>query len=203
MLSHGFVRLAFVHAVLMLSAVITSQVICYAEGISITYDLQANGPESSTVDECPRLGPCFQYPIDGHIRLTLDPIMPMLSNVDSIILVPPDGPSPFSPIIWDNLDQLMGEYTSDALSADVSMRFVASDAPISFIELFVELTEGRSSLTLTGGYYGIAAQPEAPNSVQFNVNGRAIPEPASPTIVVLGLVAVIASRYSIANQRCR
>jgi len=162
--------------------------------ISIVYDLDAGVPDVSSVVECPRLGPCFEYPINGQIRVVLEPLVPRLENLSSSILVPPDGPNAFSIPYWENLDQFIGEYTSDAQSADVSMRFYLTDAPVlPPYELYVELTEGRSKLELTGGYVGIALDPD-PNSVLFQVHGLAVPEPTTLGLMVMAAVGVTANR---------
>ena len=196
-------RRPFVLAVMVVLALLFGQTIGFAGALAITYDLDADGLGSSFVEEFPRLGPGFQYPIVGNIRLTLNPDRPFLENVDSDILVPPDVPLPYSQIVWSQPELFfVGEYLSDALSADVSMRFYFSPVlatldsfiPIPPYELFIDLTEARSKLELRGGYFGIALGTIAPNSAVFSVHGRAIPEPASGALLLFGIAGIIASR---------
>jgi hypothetical protein len=201
MSAHYFVKRFTVHAAITLTILLSSQIHSHAEDITIPYDLDANGPETSTVEECGRLSPCFHYTILGQIQKTHGSERPFLINIYSIILVPPNVPTPYSPLLWNQPELFfVGEYLSDALSADVSMRFyldpiVATFAPLPAYELFVNLTEGRSKLDLTGGYNSVLLGTLAPNSASFSVHGRAIPEPTCGMLLLVGAIGIIASRW--------
>ena len=80
---HYFAKRIFVAAAITLTIILSFQVHSHAEDISIPYDLDANGPDSSTVEECDRLSPCFQYPIVGQIQIAIGAERPSLMNIDS------------------------------------------------------------------------------------------------------------------------
>jgi len=165
--------------------------------VPLIYDLDWNGPETSIVEECSLQRGCFAFPIRGTIAVTLDPERPYLQNIDSDILVPPLFPGPASALGWQHLDYHIGEYLSDDLDADVSMRFFPNpliDASFPLFELFVDLTDGRSMLTLIGGVEGIAASPLETDVISFSVSGRVIPEPTTSALMLIAGTAISASR---------
>lgn len=167
---------------------------CWAGGVPIDYDLEAEGPGSSYVDECQGDGSCFRLPITGRIRITTDPASPTIKNIDSDILLPPTAllaPNPFvpfSPTWWYNLDQFEGEYLFDDTGADAVIRFTPP-ASLSILPdgLVANLRNGFATLTLTGGINSITASPSDPQIVQFNVSGRAttVPSPAAASLAAM------------------
>ena len=84
------------------------------------------------------------------------------------------------------------------------MQFTVPDgSPLPFAELLVDLTEGRNRLTLTGGFFGVAAGGDEPHTVAFNVRGGAIPpipEPAGGILFVLAALVAAACRMGF-NRR--
>jgi hypothetical protein len=176
------------------------------------FDLQWNGPETSTVTECvDGLDFCFTYPMRGGLQLDLDPQAPQLINVQSDILLPPCGvpgcPAAISPSVWFNVDLLEGEFVAPANEGDISLVFRPADAGGSLrpFELFVDITDLGQMLSLTGGLEQDAASPLEPD-VAFNVSGRLLgegeelssraPEPTSAMLMALGAacLAITASR---------
>lgn len=157
---------------------------------SFVYDLQANGLESSFVDECTTDAEdsCLRITIGGTIQITTDLLSPTIENIDSIIYVPPQlpgDPPVFSPEPWGNLDLFEGEYLPVEDDADALVRFAPpTGGPVRLYELFATLSDDFATLTLTGGIHQETASPSEPHIVRFNVNGRRVtsPETLRPTV---------------------
>ena len=164
-------------------------------GETLVFDLEYAGPETSTVAEVISDSSFYGIPITGNIELTLDSLTPYLNNVNSDILLPPAFFYAISPNVWYNLDQLVGEYVATSPGSDVSMVFRPdANSNLRPYEIFVELTDGKQFLVLTGGIEQIAASPHEP-SVRFDVHGeqlypsdisRTVPEPATSVFVLFG-----------------
>jgi hypothetical protein len=179
------------------------------------FDLQWNGPETSTVTErVDDLDFYFTYPMRGGLQMDLDPQVPRLINVESDILLPacgvPGCPAAISPSVWFNFDLLEGEYVAPANEGDISLVFRPADAGGSLrpFELFVDITDGGQMLSLTGGVEQDPTSPLEPDAA-FNVSGRllgegeelssrAVPEPTGALLMALGAASLAIS----ASRRC-
>ncbi len=141
------------------------------------FDLEWNGPETSTVQEC--VGEdtfCFDFPIVGSLGVGLESNSPYLLNVDSDILLPPQTPnSPpvISPNLWFNFDLLEGEYLPTENEDDVAMVFRPAEigGVLRAYEIFVNITDSGQFLELTGGIEQSATSPMEPD-VRFSVSGQ-------------------------------
>lgn len=180
----------------------------YAQDPSL-FDLEWDGPETSTVEEC--YGGdnfCHTFPITGSVGVVLAADAPSLVNVNSDILLPPQVPgSPpvISPNLWFNFDLLVGEYLP---TADESLSMVFRPAEIGGVlrayELLVNIADDGQFLQLTGGIEQSAASPLEPD-VRFSVSGRLVagdagtpnvPEPSTLLLLPSGILWVIRSRHS-------
>jgi hypothetical protein len=164
----------------------------------LVYDLDWNGLNTSYVDECLLNGSCFRLPIVGTIGVVLEAERPRLLNIDSFVVSIFAAPiNTISDFAWQRLDWTIGEYLTDPQNSDLSMRFYPDpvlDTELPLYELFVDLTEGRSMLTLTGGGDGLADLPINTDSVTFTVSGRLIPEPNSALLAATAVIIGFANR---------
>jgi hypothetical protein len=167
------------------------------------YKLDTSGPEMSVVEECVAEDSCFAYPINGHLEITLNEDEPLMFNLNSNILVPPDVMRPISPEVWDHMDLLEGEYVSDDMEGSVSMVFrPGENSGLRAYELLVEISNRWNTLSITGGIEQDAASPLEPD-VRFAVQGEwqpppdvnsGLPEPSAGWLAILALPWFIASR---------
>jgi hypothetical protein len=170
-----------------------------AENRSV-FDLEWDGPETSTVEECVDESYfCYRLPITGSLGVDFAGEAPTLININSDILIPPQlpGSPPFiSPNVWFNFDLLAGEYlTTDG--EDIAMVFRPAEigGVLRAYELFVNITDHGRMLELTGGIEQDATSPLEPD-VRFAVSGRlragdpdAVPEPNSLFLAAVAAMA--------------
>jgi hypothetical protein len=164
----------------------------------LVYDLDWDGLNTSYVDECLLNGSCFRLPIVGTIGVVLDAQRPRLLNIDSFVVSIFAAPiNTISDFAWQRLEWTIGEYLTDPQQSDLSMRFYPDpflDTEQPLYELFVDLTEERSMLTLTGGGDGLASYPIETDSVKFAVSGHLVPEPGAALLAAVALVIGFSSR---------
>lgn len=183
---------------IVLAVVAVSASTSAGEIAPLIYDLDWNGLNTSFVDECLLDNGCFRLPIVGSIGVVLDAERPQLLNIDSFVV--PIFAAPINTIgdfAWQRLDWTIGEYLTDPQNSDLAMRFYPNpvlDTELPLYELFVDLTEGRKMLTLTGGGDGLGSLPQDIDSVTFSVIGRLVPEPSSALLAAATLINGFANR---------
>lgn len=171
---------------------------------SLVFDVGVSG--TSEIEECLLHGSCIQYPVIGRIGLALEATRPRLRNIDSLLVEPLGGPSPASGFAWNFLQYTIGDYLSDPTLPDVSMRFFPSpiiDPPGLLFSFDVQLSEGQSKLTFSGGIDGLATFPMEVDSIDFSVEGRLVPEPGGASLAVLAVINTLASRRVLRIRRRR
>ncbi|QDS98776.1 hypothetical protein [Adhaeretor mobilis] len=156
------------------------------------FDLEWDGPETSTVDECVDGDNfCYTLPITGSIEVGYESDAPYLLNLTSDILLPPQVPGSrpvISPNLWSNFDLLQGEYLTTTNDDEVSMVFRPTEmgGMLRAYEIFVNITDAGKSLELTGGIEQSAASPLEPD-VRFSVSGMLIGSDSEDDDIVDGL----------------
>ena len=146
---------------------------------SLVFDLEWDGPETSTVAECIDENYfCYTLQVLGSIEIGLESDAPSLINFDSDILIPPQLPNDrpiTSPNLWSNFDLLQGEYLTTIDDDDISMVFRPAEVGgiLRAYEIFVNITDSGQSLELTGGIEQSAASPLEPD-LRFSVSGQLV-----------------------------